>query len=85
MKLVAASILLVTLASAQDTWLDPRLTPLPSDKLGPFAHTADGKVIAIDGKATFVSSDAGRTWSDPRPLKGALEKGILVSRERASG
>ena len=83
MKLVAASILLVTLASAQDTWLDPRLTPLPSDKLGPFAHMADGKVIAIDGKATFVSSDAGRTWSDPRPLKGALEKGILVSRERA--
>lgn len=71
------------IAADTNTWLDPRLSPLPTDKLGPFAHTPDGKIIAIDSGETFVSSDGGETWSAPRPLKGALEKGIKVSNERA--
>jgi len=71
------------IAADSNMWLDPRLSPLPTDKLGPFAHTANGKVIAIDSGSTFVSSDGGKTWSDPRPLTGALEKGIKVSNERA--
>lgn len=70
-------------AADSNTWLDPRLSPLPTDKLGPFTHTDDDKVIAIDSGATFISADHGKTWSAPRPLKGALEKGIKVSNERA--
>jgi sialidase-1 len=70
-------------AAPQNAWLDSRLTALPTDQLGPFAHTADGKVIAIASEATFISGDGGKTWSEPQPLKGALEMGIKVSNERA--
>ncbi|MGB0580203.1 MAG: exo-alpha-sialidase [Limisphaerales bacterium] len=83
MTRAVTSLLALIAFGVQAAWLDQRLTALPTDKLGPFAHTSDGAVIAIDGEATFVSRDDGKTWSDPRPLKGALEKGIKVSRERA--
>lgn len=78
-------LLLATSVFAQDggTRLDPRLTHLPSDKLGPFVKLSDGSIMAIDSDATFVSADGGVTWSDPRPLTGALEKNIKVSNERA--
>lgn len=62
-------------------WLDGRLKPLPTDLLGPFEHTSDGKVIAIDSTATFVSSDEGKTWSAPRPLFSDGRE-IVVSNER---
>ena len=81
--LIGILICTVSICASEKDWLDPRLSVLPSDKLGPFAHTSDGEVIAIDSDATFISGDGGTTWSDPRPLKGALEKGIKVSRERA--
>jgi len=68
---------------AEGLWLDPRLKPLPADLLGPFAPLANGGVIAIESEATRVSRDGGKTWSVPRPLTGAIEKGIRVSRERA--
>ena len=64
-------------------WLDPRVSRLPTDMLGPFVRTAEGKVLAIHSDATFVSSDDGQTWSKPRPLTGASEKHIKVSNERA--
>ncbi len=86
-RIVRFALIFFTLAQpisgADNTWLDPRLEPLPTDKLGPFTHSADGKVIAIDSRATFVSADGGQTWSNPRPVKGASEKGITVSNERA--
>jgi len=61
--------------------LDRRLTPLPTKLLGPFVHTGDGGILAIDSTETFVSSDGGHSWSEPRPLfKDGTN--ITVSRER---
>jgi sialidase-1 len=73
------------LLSAQDQaiWLDSRVSNLPTDKLGPFVHTSDGKVMALDSEATFVSHDGGETWSEPRPLSGTEDHHIKVSNERA--
>ncbi len=68
--------------AAEELWLDSRLKPLPTDKLGPFVHTSDGGVLAIDTSVTFVSSDGGRTWSEPRPLF-APEANLAVRPERA--
>jgi len=72
-------------AGANDgLWLHPKLRPLPTDKLGPFVHTADGNILAIDSDATFVSSDKGQTWSEPRSVFAADQNPkILISNERA--
>ncbi len=95
MKLIPRFLLAATLASITATFsldsqaqeevpvLHEKVTPLPTDKLGPFAHTGDGKILAIDSEETFISSDGGKSWSDPRPMKEPAEKGIKVSRERA--
>lgn len=78
--------------AAEDLWLDPRVQRLPTDKLGPFTHTAGGHVLAIDEAATFLSTDGGETWSAPRPLfppnapeqtanlKLRVERGLLRTR-----
>src|SRR5688500_15360240 len=68
--------------AADSLWIDPRCQPLPTDKLGPFAHLKDGSVLAIDRTAAFVSRDGGKTWSPPQPLFPAGTK-IKVSDERA--
>ena len=62
--------------------VDPRCEKLPSDLLGPFVKLASGEVLAIDSNATYVSSDGGETWSDPRPLFSE-DQPIKVSNERA--
>jgi hypothetical protein len=68
-------------AAEAGPWLDPRLEPLPTKMLGPFVHTSDGGILAIEETESFVSSDDGRTWSKPRKL---FPEGpdIVVSRER---
>lgn len=72
-------------AGANDgLWLHPELSPLPTDKLGPFVHTSEGGILAIDSEATFVSSDRGRTWSEPRPVfRPEQDPKIRISNERA--
>lgn len=55
-------------AQEDELWLHPRCQRLPTDLLGPFEHTSDGNVLAIGEEATFVSSDGGQTWSEPRPM-----------------
>jgi hypothetical protein len=62
--------------------LHPKCKPLPTDLLGPFARLGDGNILAIDGDATRVSKDEGKTWSEPRPLFAAGQ-GVQVSSERA--
>jgi sialidase-1 len=62
--------------------LDSRCKPLPTDMLGPFVRIDDQTVLAIEQTATRVSRDAGRSWSDPRPLFGEGDK-LKVSNERA--
>lgn len=70
------------IADAADLELHPKLKPLPFQLMGPFTHTRDGKILAIDSKSTFVSDDRGLTWSEPCPLFDADRK-ITVSNERA--
>ena len=67
--LVSAFALPVTALHADDgLWVAPAITKLPTDKQGPFVRTGDGKVLAIDATASYVSQDGGKTWSDARPL-----------------
>ncbi len=80
-----ASLILVLCGGsliAAELEIHPKLKPLPFKLLGPFAHTGDGRILAIDAKATFVTEDEGQTWSDPRSLFPA-ETPITVSNERA--
>lgn len=63
--------------------LHEKTRQLPTDQLGPFVHTSTGDVLAIDSDSTFISEDGGKTWSHPRPLKGASEMNLEVSNERA--
>jgi len=69
-------------ATADELQLHADVKPLPSKLMGPFAHTSDGGILAVDSKATFVSHDGGKTWSEPRPLF-APDRKITVSNERA--
>jgi sialidase-1 len=79
---IAVALFVVTAAVADDLWLDPRCEPLPTKLLGPFVNLDDGSVLAIDSAATYVSHDAGQTWSEPRPLFSE-DQNIQVSNERA--
>lgn len=67
---------------AAELELHPQLKPLPFKLLGPFTHTRDGRILAMDAKATFVTADEGQTWSEPRSLFPADTK-MTVSNERA--
>ncbi len=69
-------------AQAAELELHAKLRPLPFNFLGPFTHISHGRILAIDPKATFVTSDRGGTWSEPRSLFPADTK-ITVSNERA--
>jgi hypothetical protein len=70
-------------AQQPEVHFDARVASLPTDKLGPFVHTSDGNVLAIDSESTFISDDDGSSWSEPRPLTGTEDSNIKVSNERA--
>jgi hypothetical protein len=86
MKTAISTILFVIVccgtANAAELELHAKLRPLPFTLLGPFAHTSDGQILAIDSKATRISRDGGTTWSEPRNLFPTDTK-ITVSNERA--
>jgi sialidase-1 len=64
-------------ATAQDDlWANPKSTPSPSSQGGPFVRLRDGSLLALDGNATFVSTDEGKTWSAPRPIYTGAGPGI---------
>jgi sialidase-1 len=71
-----------TVSADDGLWLDARVQPLPTDKLGPFVRITDDQILAIDAKSSYVSADGGVTWSAARPLF-AGDTGITVSNERA--
>ena len=72
--------------SAAELRLDPRVEELPTKLLGPFEHTADGNIVAVEDAGTRVSSDGGTTWSELRPLfadddlKLRVERALLRTR-----
>ncbi len=76
------AVALSGLDAEEGLWLDARIQSLPTDKLGPFVHTANGDVLAIDATSSYISNDGGKTWSSPRPLfQGRAD--IKVSNERS--
>jgi len=83
LSLFASAIFATAVTADEGLWIHPKTAPLASPLLGPFVQGEEGQVIAIDTQATYVSSDGGTTWSEPRPLIGAVEKKIRVSNERA--
>jgi hypothetical protein len=74
--------LLFLLAAAGAAQAEPRVRPMPTDRLGPFVRLADGGILTVDGGAALVSKDEGATWSDPAPMFPP-DKEALISRERA--
>ena len=75
-------------ATAQELWLEPRLEVLPADHLGPFEHTTEGHVLALEDAGTRVSADGGKSWSELRPLfadgndlKLRVERNIIRTRK----
>ena len=54
--------------AADEVWIDPRCSRLPFQKLGPFLHLSDGRILCIDGNTTTVTGDGGQTWSEPAPI-----------------
>jgi sialidase-1 len=92
LPMLTTALALVTLvipqgpgAHADDTggtWLHTKVERLSSELMGPFVPTSDGGILAIDMQSSYVSSDGGKTWSEPRPLAGVVEQGIEVSNER---
>ena len=82
--IIQINLLLITSLSLQadeKLWLEARVKKLPTDKLGPFVHTSNGDILAIDTTSSTVSKDNGKTWSAPRPLFSDKQN-IKVSNER---
>ncbi|HIK94313.1 MAG TPA: exo-alpha-sialidase [Planctomycetes bacterium] len=80
--MICTTVILSFTHADDGLWLDSRVKPLPTDKLGPFVRTSDGAILAIDTTASYVSTDEGRTWSAGRPLFSG-QHSIRVSNERA--
>jgi sialidase-1 len=86
-ELITASALSIV-ACAQglegaELWLHPKCEKLPTAQLGPFVKLPDGALLCIDAASSRVSSNAGKTWSEPRPLFAKDQPAIKVSNERA--
>ena len=67
-------------AAAEPTWLDPRLTKLPFDHIGPFVKLADGGVLCVTADAAYTTRDDGNSWSSV-PIFG--DKKMKVRPEQA--
>ena len=72
----------ISLHAEEGLWQDDRVKTLPTDQLGPFVHTKNGDILAIDDAASYISKDGGKSWSLPRPLFTG-QQNIKVSNERA--
>lgn len=66
----------VSVSHAEDIWLDERCEKIPTTQMGPFITLDDGTVMTIDDNATRVSSDEGKSWSEPRTIHDGPEPGI---------
>ena len=60
--------LLYTSPDQAPGWAHPKCIPAPTQKMGPFVELSNGSLMIIEGNATHVSKDDGRTWSQPRKM-----------------
>jgi hypothetical protein len=64
--------------SAEKLWIDERCRclELPEGMLGPFVELSDGSLLVVEGNATRISRDDGKTWSGPRTIYTGPKPGI---------
>ena len=77
--MIAALVVLLisaTAPAAEETWIEPRCSRLPFEKLGPFVHLSDGKLLCLQGNTASVTADAGKTWSEPKPIYAGPKPGV---------
>lgn len=66
--------------------LHPKVTPLPTDTMGPFVRLQDGRILAVDKSTVHASADEGKTW-ESWPLDFGMafevsnERALLLTRE----
>ncbi|MCP4511288.1 MAG: hypothetical protein GY826_33380, partial [Fuerstiella sp.] len=58
--MICTTVMLAFTHADDGLWLESRVKPLPTDKLGPFVKTSDGAILAIDAAASYVSNDGGQ-------------------------
>ena len=84
---IAISLVLVIpgvgLGDSKDLWIHPRGEILPLELTGPFVKLGDGSLLTVDGNATRISRDGGKSWSEPRqiyqgPKPGTPKNGLLL-------
>ena len=63
-------------APVEVPWINPRCTPLPTDRPGPFAVLSDGSLIALESNEVVVSKDDGKTWSESERIYDGPGPGI---------
>ncbi len=82
-----SSLVLAVLGAAfvtpEENWIHPRCEVLPIELAGPFVKLGDGSLLAVEGNATRISQDGGKTWSEPRqiyhgPKPGTPGNGLLL-------
>ena len=52
----------------KDTWLQAHVRSMSVDFHGPFVRLDKERILVWDRGATRISTDAGKTWSEPRPV-----------------
>jgi hypothetical protein len=65
-----------TAPAADETWIEPRCQKLPFEKLGPFVHLSDGRILCLQGNTTSLTADGGQTWSTPKPIYDGPKPGV---------
>ena len=87
-KVTCISIMVLALLGTafmaqKERWIYPRCVALPFDLAGPFVKLGDGSLLTVEGNATRISKDGGKTWSAPRtiyngPKPGTPRNGLLL-------
>jgi hypothetical protein len=57
-------------------WIHPCFKPLSMDTSGPFIQLSDGSLMIVEGNATRVSTDLGKSWSEPQLIYDGPGPGI---------
>ena len=76
--------------TSNGTWIETRVTDMPSLPMGPFIRLADGKILTVDTEQNaLISPDEGRTWekrpifADPVKFSIRPERALLRTRSGA--
>jgi hypothetical protein len=60
----------------ENLWIDPQFKALSIDKTGSFIKLSDGRLMAVEGNATYITTDHGKSWSEPRTIYDGPGPGV---------